>query len=156
MTEQKIEKIIIDQIAELNLPKLQVVGTWQASSVGDVKAVGDSAAAAVVTVKVSPRSYDTFTIPEASFEVAVELNVRAEIDAGGRSYLEMTDAVQDVIHAWQKSFADYKAAFEISGEFSPTGFRLDGGDCGFNSNMTVWTWLQKFTVQGVVKKNKEG
>lgn len=154
MIEQKIEKIIVDAVkatlSAANVSGIQVVGAWQPAALGEIKAVSDKSARGMMTVKVAPRSHDTFTIVEASFTVSVILSVRAEMDASGIGYLEVTDAVAGVIYPWQKRFSNYADAFAVAGEFDPTGFRLDGGDCGLDVGSGVWTWRQDFTIQGII------
>lgn len=150
MTEQKIEKIIIDKFKALNLEGVQIIGAWQSVDVGEIKAAGDRSARGKLTVKVSPRAHDTFTIAEASFTVSIALEVRAEMDARGVGYLEITDAVSGAIYPWQKKYANYANDFTIASEFEPTGFRHDGGDCGLDVHDGTWYWRQDFTVQGII------
>lgn len=73
MTEQKIEKIVLDKLeAALSaegITSLQFIGAWQPTEDGDVKALEDGQKAGVVAVKVTPRSYDTPTIPDGQFGV---------------------------------------------------------------------------------------
>lgn len=155
MIEQKIEKIIIDAIsaafAAANVSGIQVVGAWQPATVDEIKAARDRKARGLLSIKVAPRAHDTFTIAEASFTVSATLDVRAEMDAAGIGYLEVTDVVSGVIYPWQKKFSNYADAFTVAGEFDPTGFRLDGGDCGLDVGNGAWTWRQDFTIQGIIK-----
>lgn len=157
MIEQEIEGIIIEkvraQLAACGLAEnVQIFGLWQPSAPGDIKAVGDGSKAGAVSVKVKPRSYATFTSKEAEFSVHIDANFRMEMDADGRGYLDRAEKIVALFVGWHKSYANYAADFAIQNKFSPTGFRLDGGDGGLDVQAGVWTLLQDFTVQGIVKE----
>lgn len=68
MTEQKIEKIVIDKLkdafASANADGVQFVGVWQAAEDGNVKALEDGTSTSILAVKVYPRTYETPTIPD--------------------------------------------------------------------------------------------
>ena len=102
MTEQKIEKIVMDKLeAALSAEgifDLQFIGAWQPAEEGDVKALEDGRKTGAVAVKVSPRSYDTPTIPDGQFGVQISLTMRAEADKTGKNYLDVTDIISSVTH----------------------------------------------------------
>jgi len=154
MVEQVIEKAIIDKFAAAlqtaNIEGIQIFGAWQTPGTNDdVKAIETAFARGYLSVKVSPRSFDTFIVADGNIAVRVELNIRAERDAKGADYLSITSALSAVIYAWHKTFATGKADFDILNEFIYTGFRLDGGDCGMDRDRGTWTWIQTFTLQGI-------
>lgn len=156
MTEQLIEKVVIDKfaaaLAAANVDGIQTIGAWQPSAIAeDPKGIEKAFARGYLTVKAAPRAYDSYTIAEGSVSVRVELNIRAEIDAKGVDYLAITGALTSVLNAWQRSYSDGKTDFDIENDFTFTGFRLDGGDCGVDWVQKTWTWIQNLTVQGVFK-----
>ena len=73
MTEQKIEKIVLDKLAvalsNVGGDELQFIGAWQPAGEGDIKALEDGTKVGVVAVKAFPRTYDTPTIPDGQIQV---------------------------------------------------------------------------------------
>lgn len=131
------------------LDDMQIIGAWQPAEDGDIKAVENGDKAGIVAIKVMPMQYETPTIPDATIEVAVSLVMRADSDSTGQYYIDVTSTLQDTLHAWQKSFNSFHDDFTIAG-FEPTGFRLDGGDCGLDRENCTWTFTQQFTLNGIV------
>ena len=85
MTEQKIEALMIGHLqtatSGLDGISLQFIGAWQ--PVSGVKALETGNVDGVVAVKCMPRTYETPTIPDGSFQIIVSLSVRADADSGG-------------------------------------------------------------------------
>lgn len=125
MIEQKLEKIIVEKIQaaflSAEIPDVQIIGAWQPDTDGP-KAKEETDAEAILAVNVSPRLYETPTIPDAQFNVSLALAVRAECDQGGTDWLHITEAVSGILQTWQKGFNAYATDFAIEGEFVPTGF----------------------------------
>ncbi len=73
MTEQKIEKIVMDKfqsaLSASGIDDIQIMGAWQKSDGGEIKGLEDGTKAGVIVVKVLPRSYETPTIPDGQFTV---------------------------------------------------------------------------------------
>ena len=94
MTEQKLEKIILDKFNDAftneNVGDYQLIGAWQAVEEGQVKAIEEGRSKIILGVKVYPRSYETPTIPDGQFQVDISLTVRAEVDSTGQDYLKVT------------------------------------------------------------------
>ena len=154
MTEQKIEKIVLDKLEAAlssSADSLQFVGAWQPADEDCIKALEIGTKEGIVSVKAMPRIYDTPTIPDGQIQVQVALTMRADSDAGGRNYLDDTETMERVIHAWQKSYDAYASDFTISGEFSPTGFSIDSGDVGLDKENCVWQFSQAFTLYGIIE-----
>lgn len=154
MTEQKIEKIVIDKFKsafeQANIEDVQLVGTWQVAEEGNIKAFEDKTATGILAVKVYPRTYETPTIPDGQFQVDVSLIVRADKDATGQGYLGMTQLVSDILHAWQKSYASYAEDFAIENEFQPTGFNLESGEVGLDKEARIWQYTHTFILHGII------
>ena len=144
MIEQKIEKIVIDKfsnaLSAVGIDDIQIVGAWQPSEGDEVKGLEDGTKAGLLTVKTYPHQYETPTIPDGMMQVDVVLVSRADVDWQGTNWLSATDAVNDVLQAWQKTYDAYKTDFEIEDEFMPTGFNIAGGDCGLDKANGVWTY----------------
>lgn len=154
MTEQKIEKIILDKFnaafESANVDGYQLIGAWQAVDDGQVKAVEEGRSKIILGVKVYPRSYETPTIPDGQFQVDISLTVRAEVDSTGQDYLATTQLVSDILHAWQKSYQAYSTDFRIEDEFQPTGFNLESGDVGLDKEACIWQYTQTFNLYGII------
>lgn len=152
MTEKNLEKKIIDALVAAlgaaSVGDVQIVGVWQPATVGEIKA--QEHLAAVLTVKVQPRSYSTFTMMECEFPVTIQLDFDAGDDPDGEKFLAAADVVASVLGSWHKSYDAYFNAFEIPGEFLPTGMVLGGGDAGNDRSAKIWTYAPAFTLQGVI------
>ena len=108
MIEQKIEKKVIDVLTTtLNDGNIQIIGAWQ-PDFGGLKSMQEYNSDAIITIKAYPRTYETPTIPYATFQVDVSLTMRADVDAGGVSYLETTKKISDVLQEWQNKFDVFK------------------------------------------------
>jgi len=152
MTEQKIEALMMQHLQSamsgLEGVALQFIGAWQPAQ--DVKALESSGADGFVTVKCMPRTYETPTIPDGSFQVIVALSMRADVDSNGTNYLAVTDAISSCLHTWQKSYTDYATAFAIAGEFEPTGYNIESGDCGLDADKCIWTYTATVNLFGII------
>lgn len=153
MIEQLVESTIIDHVKTAIATiasNVQFFGFWQPGAAGEIKATMDAFKNGFVSVKVRPRAYDNFTAKEANLAVHIEASFRVESDAAGVDYLAAASAIMDLLNSWHKSFAVYSGAFALPNQFSPTGFRLDGGDGDMAVQTGVWTFLADFTVQGII------
>ena len=152
MTEKNLEKKIIDALCDAleaaSVSGVQIVGAWQPAAVGEIKA--QESLTAVLTVKVQPRSYSAFTMRECEFPVDIRLDFDAGDDPDGEKFLAAADVVSGVLNSWHKSYNAYFNAFNIEGEFLPTGMMLGGGDAGIDRSAKIWTYAPAFTLQGVI------
>lgn len=159
MTEQKLEKIVLDKLQSAleakGIVNLQYMGVWQKVDDGDVKALEDGRKVGSVVVKVLPRTYDTPTIPDGQFSIQLSLTMRAEEDETGKGYMDATSVISSITHKWQKSYSDYATDFALENEFQPTGFNLESGDVGLDKENCVWTFQQTFTLYGIINFNNE-
>ena len=154
MTEQKIEKIVIDKISTAletaGISGIQFMGVWQDVDEGDVKALEDGTKFGAVIVKVFPRTYETPTIADGQFNVQISLTMRADVDITGKGYKDVTSIISSITHKWQKSYGEYATDFAIENEFQPTGYNLDSGDVGLDKENCVWNFTQSFTLYGII------
>lgn len=152
MIEQKLEKNVIDKIAQIlhdnNIQDFEAYGSLQPNT---VKGVEDESQI-IIGVKTQPRSYSSPTTPTCQIDVAVVLTIRADVDFSGKNYLEVCDLLMGLFENWQKCLDDAHADFSISGEFSCAGFQLGSGATAVDPDKTVWQYTHNFTVYGVVKQ----
>lgn len=150
MIEADLEKIVVDSFkAVLDGYDTQIYGAWQTADNG-IKSEEEEGVGSILTVKALPRSYETPTISYASVTFQITLVVRSDIDFNGRDYLGMTDLISQKMQTWQSNYASYSQEFATD-NFEPTGFQLDGGDCGIDNTNKVWSYVQNFTVYGIIK-----
>ena len=150
MIEADLEKIIIDNFKNvLKDYDTQIYGTWQTTDIEN-KSEEEDGVESVLTVKALPRSYDTPTVPYASMSFQVALVVRSDVDFNGKDYIGITELVSTKMQEWQKSYGTYREDFTTE-NFEPTGFQLDGGDCGIDKTNYVWSYVQNFTLYGIIK-----
>ena len=156
MTEQQVERRIMDKIAAAldaaAVTGVRVFGAWQVADAGEAKAVEKPGWRGLLSVKVAPREYATPTVPHATLDVSVALDMRAESDARGATRLAAAEAVALLLIDWQDDFAAFAAAFGGIDGFTPCGFRLAGGDVGLDRTSTVWSWRQNFTIHAIIRK----
>ena len=155
MLEQKIEKIVIDELQNAlssdGIVGVQSIGAWQTGVDGGLKAFEKGDAAGILAVKTYPRSYETPTIPYAAINVDVSLTMRADIGYDGATWLSAVDALSRKMQSWQDSYSGYAETFALSGEFRPSGFNLAGGDVGLDRDSCTWSYSQSFNLHGVVE-----
>lgn len=97
-----------------------------------------------------PRQYDTPTIPYAQFLVQLTVLTRAELDKDGANWFGATEAVQNLLQAWQSHFGTMEQDFVVPSEFNPSGFSLSGGDIGLDKDRCAWIFQQSFDLYGVI------
>lgn len=131
--EKKISTKLESVLVQNSISNYQLLGTWTCDNV-----VESSKAGVIVTVKVRPRAYETYTIPTANITAEITVLARAEVDFNGMNYLEVTEKLFDVLHSWQKSIDQTVEDLTIEGKFDPAGLRLDGGDAGLDQQAKVW------------------
>lgn len=153
MIEKDLEKRIIDKIRAAmeaaGVTDVEYLGAWQPAPAGGIKDNEDGHVCAYVTVKAYPRSYDTPTIPDTTIDIDVSLLVRADIDADGHGYVEMTSTIADLFERWQKSYSGYHDDLTVDG-FEPTGFRQGGGDIGKDADRCLWTYQMRISINGII------
>lgn len=127
MIEQLVEKRIIDAVDALNLPGLAVSGIWQPVGYGIVKGVEGTDYTAALAVSVGPRTFDTFTVCECSFDVRLSLVVRIGRDYTGNALVEYAGGILDLLTRWNlDEYGDWCAELAVDG-FDPSGIRVNTG-----------------------------
>ncbi len=151
MIEKSIEANIIAAIEALNLTGLDVRGSWQVANDGEVKDTEDNSPAALY-VRVSPRSFESYSSPEVTFPVTLSFAIRTDINPTGTALETYCDPVEGILHQWN---LDIAAGREIC-ELDVTGFnthfiQFTGGDGPtFENDAKIWSVVFNLTVGGVV------
>lgn len=149
MIEKLIEKAAIDAFDTLELEGLTIDGFWQPAEGGTVKAMESFDGPAKMTVRAQPRSFQSFTSPVAEIPVSVALAILTERAPDGAALAAFAEPVANLLQSWQTRVADVKSVFTVEG-FTPSGFRMDGGDAQMDKGSRAWTILYTFTLRGVI------
>ena len=152
MIEEQIERRVLGKMTDALsscTANMQCVG--QLMGVDGVKALENADSEVIIIAKASPRSYSTSTIPTCQVPVELNVLVRADVDATGANYLDVTSKVTDVLEHWQKCYDDTHQDFTLSSEFECTGYRLDGGNFTLDRTGKTWQATHNMTVFGVVQ-----
>lgn len=149
MIEQKIEKIMVDRFAQM-VEKfgVKVYGTLQSSFLKG----SEGADTGVLVLKVSPREYETPTVPACKLNCTLTLSLRADIDFQGKDYLEITDMIVEELEKFQKCLCDVHEIYCLPNEFNPTGFLLGAGETNIDRNNKTWLYAHTFTIYGIVEE----
>ena len=148
MIEAEIENVLIDRLdaalKDAGVREWQTLGAWRPGS-----ATEQAKAPLLVTVRVHPRAYETYTTPQASMAADVTVVARADSDEDGGEYMKAAAALQAALQRWQTSIDATCSDFAVEG-FSPAGLRMDGGEAGLDRDSKLWTCSQALTIYGVV------
>lgn len=144
--EDKIAQKIEDAFTAKHISGFQIIKAWTCAEQTE-----DKDASVIVVLKVHPRGYETYTVPTATFQIEVTLIARADIDFDGIKYIDVTETLFDTLHAWQKSIDLCCEDFDIEGEFSTAGMRMDGGSTGLEKDSKVWTCTENLTLYGCIE-----
>ena len=151
MIEKKIEDKIGEKIeaafTDKGIDSFQILKAWSCAEQTE-----DKDASVIVVLKVHPRGYETYTVPTATFPIEVTLIARADIDFDGIGYIEVTEALFDTLHVWQKDIHAACLDFDIEGEFSTAGMRMDGGSTGLDRENKTWTCTENLTLYGCIEQ----
>ena len=153
MIEKNLESAILAQLrtALSGLgDSVRFAGSWQVSEIEGAEEI------ATVTVMVSPRAYDTYSIPYCNFSVSVEVMARTErLIADGVEIDDIVEPISDMLDRWQFDIERFAADATLSGEFVAAGVRLDGGMGPVvdrkSGNLYV---TQNFTIRGHVVRGE--
>ena len=152
MIEKEIESNIIAAVAALNLPVLDIRGAWQPSAEGEVKDEESDVAPAALYVRVGPRSFDDYALPEVTFPVTLSFAIRMDLCPTGDALATYCDPVLDILQRWN---IDLNAGSE-SCDLDTPGFKthfiqFTGGEGPtFESDVKIWSVTLNLTVGGVV------
>lgn len=149
MIEKLIEKAAINAFDALGIEGLSIDGFWQPADGGIVKSIESFSGTAKLTLHASPRSFQSFTSPVAEIPVSVALAILTERAPDGAALAAFAEPVANLLQSWQTRIADMKSVFTVEG-FTPTGFRMDGGDAQMDKGARAWTILYTFTLRGVI------
>lgn len=151
MIEQKVEKLVVERFERLFAEKnfdIQVIGSMQPSTVEKAEEDGGTG---VLAVKVQPREYETPTVPTCRLNGVLSLQVRADADFGGGTFLDVCDVVMDELEDLQKCLYDVHERYAVPNEWMPTGFVVGAGDVNVDAQARTWGYTHAFTMYGIIE-----
>ena len=152
MIEKNVEAAIITAIENLGLPNIDIVGLWQPTATGIVKATEKSNSDAALVISIPPKSFDTFGICEVSLEVSMTLTVRVEKDATGSKLLQYVEPINAMLESWNMSEEHDELEALITEDFYPGGIRVNAGSGPtWDPSSKTWSVEFSFTVRGLLQ-----
>ena len=150
MIELLLENAAVSALADaLGDPRISVSGFWSPAPDGTAKGEEDPSSLGALSVVVKPRAFESFTTPKANISVAIALAVREDMDPRRENLAALAARLVARLQAWQTSIDAVRADFTVAG-FTPSGFRLDGGDASFDDLAASAVFSQSFTLRGIV------
>lgn len=150
--QDKLKTLLQTRLNELQL-NTQYAGMLDVGnelSEDELKLHEDDDVDSIIFVKVDPCSYETPTIPDAQFNISVNLVISAATDYNGKTYIDITDKLESIFQYWQKTYSNYHEDFFIENKFEPTGYQLTGGDYALDKDNCVWIYNRTFTLYGII------
>lgn len=154
MIEKDLESRIVSKFEALNLSGVKVLGMWQSAMAGSVKGVEAGESKASLSVAVGLRQYDSFSSPRAEFTVGYALKVRVEVSPDGSALSTYMAAILGLLSTWQQNVDTMKTDLAVANEFTPAGFRLDGGDVKLDDAVSAWSVAGSFVVRGTIHQQE--
>ena len=173
LVEQELCRKLVDIFREALPGGVDVDGNWLPSEDGGFKGEADISGS-VLHIRVSPRSYDSFTDKVAEFKVELEGTIRVEEDTDGSGTFVCCGKLLSVLTGWQDDIAAVKRDLAVVGSrsrtedvenstvglglqtttiFDPVGFRMDpNGDLDIDQGTLTRKYNQSFTLKGRIIK----
>ena len=161
LVEQELCRKLVDIFAAAPTG-VDVQGNWLPSDDGGFKGEPD-VEGSVLHVRVSPRSYDSYTDKIAEFKVELEGTIRVEEDTDMTGTFVCCAKLIAILTDWQNDIAAVKRDLTVSRPddapdasvrpcaFDPVGYRMDpGGDLDIENDTLTRKYNQSFTVKGRV------
>lgn len=151
LVEQELCRKLVDIFKDA-LPGVDVDGNWLPSEDGGFKGAAEISGS-VLHIRVSPRSYDSFTDKIAEFKVEIEGTIRVEEDTDGSETFICCGKLLSVLSGWQDDIVAVKRDLSVESHFNPVGFRMDpNGDLDIENNTLTRKYNQSFTLKGRISK----
>ena len=156
LVEQELCRKLVDIFAAA-LTGVDVQGNWLPSDDGGFKGEPD-VEGSVLHVRVSPRSYDSYTDKIAEFKVELEGTIRVEEDTDMTGTFVCCAKLLAILTGWQNDITAVKRDLTIEQSnnpnnrtilFAPVGYRMDpGGDLDIENDTLTRKYNQSFTLKG--------
>ena len=168
LVEQELCRKLVDIFAAA-LTGVDVQGNWLPSDDGGFKGEPD-VEGSVLHVRVSPRSYDSYTDKIAEFKVELEGTIRVEEDTDMTGTFVCCAKLLAILTGWQNNIAavkrdlgvvkscsgrneDDNSALQLQLQtttfFDPVGYRMDpNGDLDIETETLTRKYNQSFTLKG--------
>ena len=164
LVEQELCRKLVAIFRTALPPNVEVEGNWLPSDDGGFKGEPD-ASGSVLLIRVSPRSYSSFTDKIAEFKVEIEGSIRVEEDTDMRGTFVCCGKLLSVLTGWQDDIGQVKHDLAVKSDdsslptlnskllFDPVGYRLEpGGDLDIEEDTLTRKYNQSFTIKGRISK----
>ena len=159
LVEQELCRKLVGIFAAA-LTGVDVQGNWLPSDDGGFKGEPDIEGS-VLHVRVSPRSYDSYTDKIAEFKVELDGTIRVEEDTDMTDTFVCCAKILAILTGWQNDITAVKRDLTVSRPedapdasarpcaFDPVGYRMDpGGDLDIENDTLTRKYNQSFTLKG--------
>ena len=156
LVEQELCRKLVDIFAAA-LPGVDVQGNWLPADDGGFKGEPD-VEGSILKVRVSQRSYDSYTDKIAEFKVELEGSIRVEEDTDMTGTFVCCAKILSILTGWQNNIAAVKRDLTVKPTtnnqqpttiFDPVGYRMDpGGDLDIENETLTRKYNQSFTLKG--------
>ena len=158
LVEQELCRKLVDIFAAA-LTGVDVQGNWLPSDDGGFKGEPD-VEGSVLHVRVSPRSYDSYTDKIAEFKIELEGTIRVEEDTDMTGTFVCCAKLLAILSGWQNDITAVKRDLTVAPEpstnhqspstsFDPVGYRMDpNGDLDIENETLTRKYNQSFTLKG--------
>lgn len=151
LIERDIETKIKDKLVDvINDEFVEVISSWQPSDSDSIKGENNKESHSIVSIFISPRTHDAFSLPTVNMNGMIALDCRVEQCPTMKEVSEIYEKISDLMDDWH--YDATKFSEEIStDDFYATEIMLTGGDkVVFDRNQDVWTVSIGFTIRGNV------
>ena len=156
LVEQELCRKLVDIFAAA-LPGVDVQGNWLPADDGGFKGEPD-VEGSILKVRVSQRSYDSYTDKIAEFKVELEGSIRVEEDTDMTGTFVCCAKILAILTGWQNDIAAVKRDLTVkpitnyqqpTTIFDPVGYRMDpNGDLDIENETLTRKYNQSFTLKG--------
>lgn len=153
LIEREVEAKIKDKLVEkLNDDNIEVASSWQPSDSDTFKGEKDKDAHSIVSIFISPRNHDAFSLPTVNMTGLIALDCRAEQCPTMAEVSQTYEKIVDLLDNWH--FDALRFSEEISTDgFYATEIMLNGGDkVTYDRAKQIWTVTIAFVIRGNVEQ----
>lgn len=151
LVEQELCRKLVDIFAAA-LPGVDVQGNWLPSDDGGFKGEPD-VEGSILKVRVSQRSYDSYTDKIAEFKVELDGTIRVEEDTDMTGTFVCCAKILAILTGWQNDITAVKRDLGVVKScatfFDPVGYRMDpNGDLDIEKETLTRKYNQSLTLKG--------
>lgn len=146
MVEQDLEQKMKDELGMvLDTNEVQIVSSWSAKE-NEFNADQNC----VLSIYISPRQHDSFSLPTVTIDGAIGIDFRLEKYPTMSGVSEVFQVVQDKLDDWHYDATEFSRVFS-NDQFFATELKLSGGTrVSLDRSNGIWTVGLNFQIRGTV------